>query len=173
MDYPEGGFSVIVRNKTVLLTLAAASVGVGFIVANHIRTPFDHLFDEAGKKYAIDPNLLRAIARKESGMSPSAVSPLNKNGTRDIGLMQINETTADSLKVPRTKLPDPAVSIDTAARLLVSLRKELGAKLTLHTLVASYNAGAPAIKARGIFNPLYVADVLQHHQLYTLGRMFA
>jgi len=33
---------------------------------------FGHCFDEAGAKYSISPELLRAIARVESGMDPLA-----------------------------------------------------------------------------------------------------
>ena len=39
-------------------------------------------FDEAGKKHAIDPLLLEAIAHVESSMNPKAIN-MNRNGTQD------------------------------------------------------------------------------------------
>ncbi len=44
----------------------------------------------AGEYYSVDPTLLQAIARVESLEDPSHVNE-NKNGTRDVGVMQINE----------------------------------------------------------------------------------
>ncbi len=158
---------------TVFLVMAAAAVGIGFIVADHLGTPFDNLFDSIGKQYAVDPNLLRAIAKHESGFNPSAVSKPNKNGTKDYGLMQINDATARAFAIPVEQLLNPSVSIGAAAKLLASIRKELGDKLTPQTLIAAYNAGSPAIKSRGIFNTAYVADVMTHYQLYSMGRLFA
>ncbi len=46
-------------------------------------------FDDAGKKYGINPALLEGIARVESNLNPKAMNR-NTNGTTDIGLMQIN-----------------------------------------------------------------------------------
>lgn len=153
-------------------TIAAAVAGVGFIVADHLSTPYDALFDAAGKRHGLDPNLLRAIGRKESGFRADAVSKPNANGTRDYGVMQINENTAKALGVPRDALMNPGISIETAGRLLTSLKQELGEKLTINTLIAAYNAGSPAIKRRGIFNIEYVSEVMTHLQLYSLGRIF-
>lgn len=52
-------------------------------------TPYDPCFDAAARYYGLHPALLKAIARKESGMNPRAVGR-NTNGTYDIGIMQIN-----------------------------------------------------------------------------------
>lgn len=158
---------------TLTLMLVAAAVGASYIVANHLSTPFDDLFDAAGKKHNIDPNLLRAIARRESNFNPKAVSPANRNGTRDYGLMQLNEVTLKALGKSTADALSPSVAIDTAAVLLGQLRRELGDRLSPHTLVAAYNAGAPAIKRRGIFNLPYVESVMTHWQLYAIGRTFA
>ncbi|PAZ33854.1 lytic transglycosylase, partial [Escherichia coli] len=59
-------------------------------------------FENAGKLYNIDPQLLRAIAIVESKMKPNAIG-YNRNAkgellTRDFGLMQINETHVRNLK---------------------------------------------------------------------------
>ena len=44
---------------------------------------------EIGQRYNINPYLLGAIAKTESNFKANAVRQ-NKNGTRDIGVMQIN-----------------------------------------------------------------------------------
>lgn len=49
-------------------------------------------FDEAGKRYNVNPKLLESIAIVESSLNPKAMNYSNSNGTYDIGLMQINST---------------------------------------------------------------------------------
>lgn len=46
-------------------------------------------FEAAAKVYGLSPDLLQAIARVESDLKPEAVN-LNKDGSYDYGLMQIN-----------------------------------------------------------------------------------
>ena len=48
-------------------------------------------WDKAARYYHVDPYLLYAIANVESGMNPYAVGQ-NRDGTRDVGLMQINSS---------------------------------------------------------------------------------
>ena len=173
---PAGGFEAIVGTEgTLNLTLLVGVAGAGILVADHIRTPYDDLFDRIGPEEGAAPDLLRALARQESGFRADVVSAPNRNGTRDYGLMQINETTARALGVDPQSLVTGAGrverSIRTAARLLRQLRTELGSKLNTYTLIAAYNAGAPAIRARGIFNMPYTSSVAYHWQLYTLGSL--
>lgn len=58
----------------------------------------NNAFIEAGKVYKLNPKLLWAIAYKESRFNPKAINKANKNGTYDIGLMQINSAHLDWLK---------------------------------------------------------------------------
>jgi soluble lytic murein transglycosylase-like protein len=51
----------------------------------------------AGARYDIDPRLLWAIAKVESGFNPQAVN-FNRDGTRDIGLMQVNSSHLAALQ---------------------------------------------------------------------------
>lgn len=169
---PEGMITARRSGNTVYLVMAAAAVGVGFIVADHLTTPFDDAFESAAKANKLDPNLLRAIGKKESRFRPDAVSAPNQNGSRDYGVMQINDSNFRTLGLTQADSLKPVVNINAAARLLVKLKSELGDKLTPQTLVAAYNAGAPAIKSRGIFNQSYVAEVMTHYQLFALGRVF-
>jgi soluble lytic murein transglycosylase-like protein len=75
-------------------------------------------FDEAGDMYGIDPALLQAIARVESGMMPNATNA-NENGTVDLGLMQINSTWIRQMELRRDELiSDPCYNVKTGARIL-------------------------------------------------------
>ncbi len=56
-----------------------------------------YCFEEAGERYDINPYLLFTIAQVESNLNPQAVNR-NKNGTYDIGLMQINSRWLKVLK---------------------------------------------------------------------------
>lgn len=140
-----------------------------------VVTPFDHIFDSVGKRYSLEPILLKAIALAEHGGkvtadSASVIFKKNDPGEgHDVGLMQINQRTAKALGVLDESLLDPVISVDTAARLLLSLRRELGTKYSLETWIAAYNAGAPAIRKRGIFNPEYVAKVLDNMKRAVAG----
>lgn len=53
-------------------------------------------FQEAGQRYAVSPWLLWAIAKAESNLDPSSINR-NRNGTVDVGLMQINSIWAGQL----------------------------------------------------------------------------
>ncbi len=98
-------------------------------------TPFADLFHRAGATHGVDPALLAAVARQESGFDPGAVSPAGAQG-----LMQLMPGTARGLGVADPF--DPAQAVDGAARLLDDLLTRFGsAELAL----AAYNAGPGAV----------------------------
>lgn len=51
----------------------------------------DTCMAKAAALHRVDLRVLRAIAKVESDMNPKAVGKINKNGTSDTGLMQIND----------------------------------------------------------------------------------
>lgn len=108
---------------------------------------YDPLFEAAGKKYNVDPALLRAVAHTESRFNPKALSPQGAEG-----LMQIMPATAKGLKVnPK----DPAEAIDGAARLLAeSLDRN-----SLEDAIGEYHGG-PDRKIWGPKNRQYRKDVM-------------
>lgn len=61
------------------------------------KLAFAHCFDKAGSYYKIDSDYLRAIAWQESNFNPHAKNK-NKDGSLDLGLMQINTKTFNSIK---------------------------------------------------------------------------
>ncbi|MDQ1293589.1 MAG: peptidoglycan DL-endopeptidase CwlO, partial [Actinomycetota bacterium] len=101
--------------------------------------PFSELFTAAGRKYGIDPALLSAVAKAESGYRPEARSPAGA-----LGLMQIMPGTARSLKVDPLS---PSQAVDGAARLLSGYLKDSPGRVDL--ALASYNAGPGAVKRYG------------------------
>lgn len=75
-------------------------------------------FDDAGKEYRVDPILLESIARVESNMDPTAYHR-NRNGTWDIGLMQINSSWLKGLGLTTGDLiSDPCLNTMVGARIL-------------------------------------------------------
>jgi soluble lytic murein transglycosylase-like protein len=156
-------------------------IGAGALalaVAPYIRTPWDAEFQDAASSTGIDSDLIRAIARQESNFKADAVSAPNANGTRDFGVLQINEVTARSLGTePNALIPSNALSPSQAVKnsavyasiLIRRLERELGPKFSFFTMIAAYNAGSPAIKARGVFNVVYVNAVAYNYVMYKLG----
>jgi cell wall-associated NlpC family hydrolase len=106
-------------------------------------TPYADLFTAAGRRYGVDPALLSAVAKAESGYRASAVS-----GAGARGLMQLMPATARSLGVN----PDvPAQAVDGAARLLADHLRTFNGRVDL--ALAAYNAGPGAVRKYGGIPP--------------------
>ena len=100
-------------------------------------------WEEVASRYDLEPELLQAIAAVESGYRAHAVNALNSDGSRDIGLMQIN-----SMHLPRLAkqgiteerlLSEPCLSVEVGASILAGFIQRFGYNWTT---VGSYNAGA-------------------------------
>ncbi|MBO6291908.1 MAG: transglycosylase SLT domain-containing protein, partial [Selenomonas sp.] len=109
---------------------------------------------EYAKKHNVDPNLLRAIIKTESGFNPDAVSPAGA-----IGMAQFMPSTAAAVGIDPH---DPIQSIEGAAMHLRTLIDSFGSE---RLAIAAYNAGAGAVKKYGDVPPFqetqeYVEKVL-------------
>lgn len=150
----------------------AGAAAYAATVAGFQTTPYDDLFDAAAKKHGVPSNLLRAIARKESGFR-NVSSPPNANGTRDHGIMQVNERTAAHYGVTVDALMSPAVCVDVAARLLSDIRRELMKRGTFSpfNLCVAYNVGGDLSPYS--IGEAYAGVVVLHWLRYDLARVFA
>lgn len=92
----------------------------------------DDLFNKAAKKYNVDVNLLKAIAKQESNFQADAVS---KAGAQ--GIMQLMPATAKAMGVKNAM--DPEQNIMGGAKLISQLLKKYNGDVKL--ALAGYNAG--------------------------------
>ncbi|PHN18490.1 transglycosylase SLT domain-containing protein [Pseudomonas sp. ICMP 460] len=99
-------------------------------------------WNEVASRYDIEPELLQAIAAVESGYRTEAMNHSNTDGSRDIGLMQINSMHLPRLlKLGITEdrlLSEPCLSVEVAASILAEFIQRFGYNWTA---VGSYNAG--------------------------------
>jgi len=102
---------------------------------------FANCWNTAGDYYHVDPYLLFAIAEVESGLNPYAVG-YNHDGSRDVGLMQINSSHFPELErkgIDEYRLmAEPCTSIMVGASLLSGMLKVYGYNWEA---VGAYNAG--------------------------------
>jgi soluble lytic murein transglycosylase-like protein len=129
---PEGGLAGAALTATGRSTMTSTSTGL-------TGTPYADLFTTAGRRYGLDPALLSAVAKAESGYRADAVS---SSGAR--GLMQLMPATARSLGVDPTA---PAQAVDGAARLLSDNLRTFNGRVDL--ALAAYNAGPAAVRKHG------------------------
>lgn len=123
----------------------------------------------AASRYHVDPLLLYAIAKVESGLNPSARN-LNSDGSQDIGLMQINSRHLPALArfgiTEQHLITQPCTSVMVGAWILAGFIREQGYGWQA---VGAYNAGAkPDREARRSRYALavwrYYAVLLQQRQ---------
>lgn len=115
----------------------------------------DLCFEQAGTRYGVSPLVLRAIARQESRMNPKALNR-NRNGTRDIGIMQINSSWLGFLaryQISEADLLDSCTNIHVGAWILGSNFQRMGVSWEA---LGAYNAVSPEKRAR------YASQVINH-----------
>ncbi len=113
-------------------------------------------------KYYLDPNLIRAVIKAESGFDPLALS---KKGAQ--GLMQLMPQTAAQMDVRDSY--NPVENIKGGARYLRYLLDKFDGKIRL--VLAAYNAGETNVRKYQAIPPFketrhYVKKVLKFYREY-------
>ncbi len=126
---------------------------------------------ETANRYDIEPELLQAIAAVESGLRADSINPANSNGTRDIGLMQIN-----SIHLPRLLkqgiteerlLSEPCLSVEVGASILAEFIQRFGYNWTA---VGSYNVGLGDGPQREALRMRYAEKIWSRYEALVLQR---
>jgi hypothetical protein len=118
-------------SKAALLTCVAVSM------------PAQACWHEAASRYGLSVELLQAIARAESGLNSQAIGR-NPDGSRDIGLMQINSAWLPTLAahgISEQDLLHPCTSLQVGAWILAGNVQRLGYSWEA---VGAYNARTPS-----------------------------
>ncbi|MFZ0959748.1 MAG: lytic transglycosylase domain-containing protein [Terriglobia bacterium] len=109
-------------------------------VSERAPADIDRLVEQTASRYQVDPELVHAIIRVESGYDPKAVS--NKGA---MGLMQLIPATAQRFGVADPF--DPKQNLDGGVNYLKYLLDLFGGDLSLS--LAAYNAGEHTVQRSG------------------------
>jgi soluble lytic murein transglycosylase-like protein len=137
----------IQRSEYVLQGTAGRPVGSGngAVQRPRVASPFSPLIERQARAKGVDPGLVHAVIRAESGYRPDAVSPKGA-----VGLMQLMPATASRFGVADREHPESNVSAGTAY-----LRLLLDRFNSVPLALAAYNAGEGAVMRHGNQIPPY------------------
>lgn len=120
---------------------------VTLVLAGLASFPVRACWHDVASWYGINVHLLYAIAKTESNLNPNAMNR-NKNGSYDIGLMQINSSWLPTLRkhgVSEDKLKDPCVNLQVGAWILAQNMQRMG---VTWEAVGAYNARNPQLRIK-------------------------
>ena len=123
---------------------------------------YDQHIQQSGYRYNVDPQLIKAIIKAESGFDCNARS---QKGAQ--GLMQLMPGTARDLNVSNSF--DPRANIDGGTRYFRTMLDTFNGNIPLS--LAAYNAGPNLVKRTNQMPQIpetveYVQRVLQHYKDY-------
>lgn len=128
----------------------------------------DPIIDEMGRKYNIEPALIRGVIKQESNWDVNASRYEAHKSDASWGLMQLMLDTARKvLGIPNlttTQLINPRVNIEAGTKLLAENWVRWG---NLSDAVAAYNAGSPRLGVDGKYvNAKYVSNVMNNYETF-------
>lgn len=133
--------------QTPIFMSGTATSAAGWGEMNTTGNPkYDQLIAQSAARHGVDPNLIVAVMRQESGFNPRARS--YKGAT---GLMQLMPGTA--LRFGVTNIYDPAQNIEAGTTYLRFLIDKFNGDVDL--VLAGYNAGENAVVNSGYRVPRY------------------
>lgn len=138
---------------------------------SRLKSETENCWVEAGIKYQVDPWLLYSIAEQESSLNPLATNG-NSNGTRDVGLMQINSFWLPELEkygISEQNLFDPCVSIHVGAWVLSQSIQVFGNNWRA---VGAYNAGTGKSEKTELLRQKYAERVYKRYLRLSNGGVF-
>lgn len=138
-------------------------VGMAMALIFFTTASYANCWESSGSRYNIPPTLLYAIGITESSLNPSAINR-NRNGSEDVGLMQINSVwlpTLASMGISRKQLFDACTSIEVGAWILAQNFRAHGSNWNA---VGAYNAGSPE-KRLAYAMKIYRSHVAVHQKL--------
>lgn len=143
-----GGGSAPAGGSSLSAPPADPSVQIPSFGPNPTKQQINQMLEAAARKYGIPPDILKAVAYKESGWNPNAVG----DGGKSFGMMQIYTAAHPDYDVARGKA-DPSYNIEYAARMLAGLYKQTG---SWREAVRRYNGSGPMAEAyaNDVFNRL-------------------
>ena len=125
----------------------------------HIRRSGQACWDEAARYHGLDPWLLYAVAYVESTHNPDVISKPNRNGTYDIGLMQVNSVHLPRLSrygITQATLMDACASTYVGAWIMAENVRRYGWSWQA---IAAYNVGSLNTPARITIGRRYAGKV--------------
>lgn len=129
-------------------------------------TKLTECFDQAAVTYNVDSNLLKAIAKVESNFNSKALN-INKNGTKDYGLMQINSWWLNKLEgfgiTKKDLKEDPCINIHVGAWVLAENFNSHGVNWNS---VGAYNAGFKKDNIHKALRQKYAQKVYRHYERF-------
>lgn len=153
---PPAAQAAVASPPTVTASAAAPSQGT-----IHVRRSGQACWDEAARYHGLDPWLLYAVAYVESTHNPGVISKPNRNGTYDIGLMQVNSVHLPRLSrygITQATLMDACASTYVGAWIMADNIRRYGWSWQA---IAAYNVGSLNTPARATIGRRYAGKVYE------------
>ena len=150
----------MLKKSLINKLFGAASIVISLFLPSHLWASdyYDHCFEDAGRRYDIDPSLLKAIAIQESALDPVA-----RNGVGDTGLMQINPFWFDKLAdygITPVHLEEACISANVGAWILATNFAQYGRGWNA---VGVYHAGTSKAKEVKERAARYIEKIKRHY----------